>query len=29
MFRQEYELEFVSDAEAMFNHAIIAQAFTR
>ena len=28
MFRQEYELEFISDAEALFNYAIIAAAFT-
>ena len=28
MFRQEYELEFLSDAEALFNYAIIAAAFT-
>ena len=28
LYRQEYELEFISDAEALFNHAIIAAAFT-
>ena len=28
MFKQEYELEFLSDAEALFNFNIIAAAFT-
>ncbi len=28
LFKQEYELEFVDDAEALFSHAIIAAAFT-
>ena len=28
LYRQEYELEFLSDAEALFNFNIIAAAFT-
>lgn len=28
MFRQEYQLEFIDDAEAVFNTALIAAAFT-
>ena len=28
MFKQEYELEFVDDAEAVFNTLIVAAAFS-
>ena len=28
MFKQEYQLEFIDDAEAVFNQGLIAAAFT-